>query len=364
MNVPMVLVIGHGPFASAAAKEIAAQGARAMLVRPRSPLPLGPIEGPQAQDEAEIVWLSGAPGDFRAGLRSGTEECEVTCGAVVMVPEIDVPRPAQAPHVVPVSQAVRDGVPADVARLAIVLGPHAPRSSFIKALECARRARALPHRPRVWMFAAEMCAYGLDEEVYRQAQAEGVIFVRTKGEISTVTELPLLVRAEDVPSGSELEVLPDLLILDDGALRSAVPPSIEPMSGWGVTAGHVSMGPTGTMREGVYLIASPSSDLLEAEALVRVRAAVTRAVSIALAPPDRAPFAVVVDRDRCSACLTCVRSCPFQAVRPGDEGKATVDAALCQACGVCVGVCPSRALSLPGDTAAAFSEVETKEGSN
>lgn len=364
MSVPTVLVVGHGPFAVAAAKEIVAQGSRAMLVRPRSPLPLEPVEGLEVQNGTKMVWLSGAPGHFRAGLRSAKEESEIACGAVVMVPDIDVPQTSSASHVLAISQAVRDGIPVGVGRIAIVLGSHAPRSSFIKALECARRTRALPHRPTVWVFAPEMCAYGRDEEAYRHAQAAGVLFVRTKADVTTETEPPLTVRTVDLPTGIELEILPDLLILDDVMFTSAVPPSVELATRDGFTAGHVSMGPTGTMREGVYLVDSPSSDLLETEALARVRAAVTRAVSIALHPPDRVPFAAVVDRDKCSACLTCVRSCPYQAVRPGDEGKATIDAALCQACGVCVSICPSRALSLPGDTVAAFSDLDTKGGSS
>lgn len=51
-----------------------------------------------------------------------------------------------------------------------------------------------------------------------------------------------------------------------------------------------------------------------------------------------------VDGERCSCCLTCVRLCPYKAVRI-EEGKAVVDADLCQGCGSCQAACPSRAMA-------------------
>ena len=52
----------------------------------------------------------------------------------------------------------------------------------------------------------------------------------------------------------------------------------------------------------------------------------------------------LVDEERCAACLTCVRICPF--------GVATIDktaimpAEKCQACGLCAAYCPAAAIAL------------------
>ena len=140
-----------------------------------------------------------------------------------------------------------------------------------------------------------------------------------------------------------MSIYPDLLVVD-GVPDPEDPLEPGPVQLNELTVGHVSMGPVATMREGVFLCFMAGGSL-DGESRTKIRAAASRAVTLALRPPIRS--AAVVDRDKCSACLSCVRICPFLAARPGDEGKAVIDSALCQACGVCVGGCPSRALSLP-----------------
>ena len=53
-----------------------------------------------------------------------------------------------------------------------------------------------------------------------------------------------------------------------------------------------------------------------------------------------------VDQERCSSCLTCVRTCPFHAPIIGKEGKAEVDIGVCQGCGMCAAACPSKAIQV------------------
>ncbi|MCX6027184.1 MAG: 4Fe-4S binding protein, partial [Chloroflexi bacterium] len=61
-----------------------------------------------------------------------------------------------------------------------------------------------------------------------------------------------------------------------------------------------------------------------------------------------------VDATKCTACLTCVRTCPFGVpeVREdligvgGVRGAAWIDPGRCQGCGTCTGECPARAIQL------------------
>ena len=54
-----------------------------------------------------------------------------------------------------------------------------------------------------------------------------------------------------------------------------------------------------------------------------------------------------VDQDKCAACLTCVRICPYEVptIDPVVK-KAVIEAAACQGCGVCVSECPAKAIVL------------------
>ena len=55
-------------------------------------------------------------------------------------------------------------------------------------------------------------------------------------------------------------------------------------------------------------------------------------------PSEEKPIEVL--RIRCAKCLTCVRSCPFDAISYDEENKISIDLNLCQLCGICAGVCP------------------------
>ena len=71
-----------------------------------------------------------------------------------------------------------------------------------------------------------------------------------------------------------------------------------------------------------------------------VKSCISAALSI-----DRG--AVVVDRDKCVGCLTCVLVCPFGAIAAGDDGAATkCELCLKNSCGspACVAGCPNRAI--------------------
>jgi thioredoxin reductase/coenzyme F420-reducing hydrogenase delta subunit/ferredoxin len=46
--------------------------------------------------------------------------------------------------------------------------------------------------------------------------------------------------------------------------------------------------------------------------------------------------------DKCAACLTCLRVCPFDI--PVVTDVARIDSALCQACGMCIAECPANAI--------------------
>lgn len=55
-------------------------------------------------------------------------------------------------------------------------------------------------------------------------------------------------------------------------------------------------------------------------------------------------MAAIIDKDKCTACGTCVDTCPVEAITLKE--KATVDKENCIDCGTCVDECPEGAISL------------------
>ncbi len=53
---------------------------------------------------------------------------------------------------------------------------------------------------------------------------------------------------------------------------------------------------------------------------------------------------VKIDEEKCTACGTCVDTCPVAALKI--DGKAKVDPDTCIDCGTCVDECPVEAISL------------------
>ncbi|MFH1657493.1 MAG: 4Fe-4S binding protein [bacterium] len=52
-----------------------------------------------------------------------------------------------------------------------------------------------------------------------------------------------------------------------------------------------------------------------------------------------------VDKEKCIGCGTCVQTCPNNAIKVGEDGKAEIDQEKCQNCGRCVEVCPMQAIA-------------------
>jgi len=53
----------------------------------------------------------------------------------------------------------------------------------------------------------------------------------------------------------------------------------------------------------------------------------------------------IVDKEACTACESCVDSCPVEAISM-DGDVAVVDVETCSDCGSCVDVCPVEAITL------------------
>ncbi len=346
-----VLVIGSGASSVVAALEVQRQGGKAVILHPPGDDGVRvKIPGVGEIGDATVRSLSGRPGNFVAHLQAGGREVSLECGAVILAIDGSSRPMASTTRVMSLS-AVLGGIPAAVGSAAMVLNAARPsRSSHIDAVKLAADLkRSLPCR-EVYIIAKEVMTMGSDEIHYLDAQLAGVIFIRTEGAPDIDAE-EMTVHAVDSASGAELEVRPDLIVLEDEQEVDAAPSGrgllVPPVDGGRLRQGNVGMGAASTIRGGVFLCGTAGRPLLVDELIISARAAATRAVTVA-APPPEAGKAAKVDAEKCSACLTCVRTCPYSAPRMSGEFKAVVLEDLCRSCGACVSMCPSRAITLEG----------------
>jgi MinD superfamily P-loop ATPase len=58
---------------------------------------------------------------------------------------------------------------------------------------------------------------------------------------------------------------------------------------------------------------------------------------------------VLIDKQACISCGTCVQVCAFDACQPVEGGRPLYDTEACLGCGVCIMPCPSGARTLARD---------------
>jgi heterodisulfide reductase subunit A-like polyferredoxin len=213
------------------------------------------------------------------------------------------------------------------------------------------------------LYNRDIRTYGFQETLYTQAREAGVVFVRyeegTRPQVSHNGRLRITVQDELL--GQRLALKPDLLVLSqalvpaDGSRELAETFKFScTLEGFFLEA-HVKLQPVDFPAEGIYLAGAAHYPKLLDETIAQAGAAAARAASI-LSKEQLEVGGVVaeVDPAKCTGCLTCVRICPFGAVRINPDlvgvgeiaGAAEVTAAACRGCGLCPAECPAKAIQL------------------
>jgi heterodisulfide reductase subunit A-like polyferredoxin len=233
--------------------------------------------------------------------------------------------------------------------------PYCSRVCCQMALKSALRLKAEAPRVRVTVLYRDLRAYGLLEEHYLRARRLGVRFLRFD-EARPPEVLPdgegLEVRTRVPPRGPDLALRADLVVLAAAIVPEEnrelaemlkVPRTAE---GFFLEA-HQKLRPVDFGSEGLFLCGLAHGPKRIDETIAQAEAAAARAATI-LARPHLQVGGVVsrVDPEKCSACLCCVRACPYQVPRINAEGAAEIEAAQCQGCGLCAAECPGKAIDL------------------
>jgi len=212
-----------------------------------------------------------------------------------------------------------------------------------------------PDRP-VYVWFKEIRTFGLLEEYYTQARELGVIFTRydndslpqvsANGSVAVAYRDPYLGR--DVKLPLDLLVLATPTIAAEGSSELSKLLKV-PLQGDGFfLEAHVKLRPVDFASEGIFLCGAAHYPKGIEESISQAYAAAGRAAAILAKPVIKAGGVVAeVDTEKCAACLTCVRICPYEVpIIDMETKKAKIEAAACQGCGVCVSECPVKAITL------------------
>ncbi|MDO9585038.1 MAG: FAD-dependent oxidoreductase, partial [Syntrophales bacterium] len=233
--------------------------------------------------------------------------------------------------------------------------PSCSRTCCATAIKNALKLRKLNPSVKISILYRDIRTYGLMEPYYAEARRQGIMFfrydpeegpdVKREGEILTIS-------FEDKILRERITLTPDLLILSSATIPREnkelanllkVPRNAE---GFFIEA-HMKLRPVDFASDGIYMAGGSHAPKLITEAISQAGAAVARACTI-LSKENLlvGGIVAVVEGERCAACLTCVRVCPYDVPVINAKGEAEIDIIKCKGCGTCAAECPARAIDL------------------
>jgi len=323
----------------------------------------------------ELMETGGFVGNFVSRLRGPKGEFEVRHGVTIIATggvEYRGPEYGYGSHPRILTQqefeqrlAEGQDLPDSVVMIQCV-GPAERYCSRICCTTALKNALMLKRRnpqARVTVLYRDIRTYGFKERIYNEARRAGVMFIRYDDEHRPEVEAAeaLQVRVWEPVLGRELTLRPELVVLSmpvvpsEGARELATRLKLPvDLDGFFLEA-HVKLRPVDFSSDGFFLAGMAHYPKFLGEAIAQAQAAAARAATVLSRDAlEVGGIVAQVDAEKCVACLTCVRICPYHVpqVRAdlsgvgGIVGAAYIEPAQCHGCGVCVGECPAKAIQL------------------
>ena len=365
MRTKNVVIIGAGVSGLEAAEQAARRGLHTVILEKTD----RPIKAPGvAMPSSRIVSMKGEAGNYVLTIEAGKKRESLECAAIVVATGGDW-SDARGPLV----DKSKDAMPLYRLRqdldeertpggTVVIVDTPDPKGAKMKAqdyawdeaLDCAIDIKSKSPSTEVYLLFQEMRASGLKEIEYKEAADLGVRFVRydrknppklvgkdqNRMEVTDLAQGETIALSFDVLAYASIAANPDNAAIAD-ALRIPLSPD------GGVRRGSIQRGPVATPRPGIFVCGSAMFPKSESAARAEGKAAGIMAAQYAgMGKTEYGGSVAEVDPEKCSACLTCVRTCPYEAPFIGTAGKAEIRLQMCQGCGMCVGICPSKAIDL------------------
>jgi len=235
--------------------------------------------------------------------------------------------------------------------------PYCSRICCSKSISLAIRCKENNPAANVFVLYRDVRTYGFLEDFYQEARVKGVIFVRydEKQKPKVYNSVRgITVTIKDHILGRNIIIHPEVI----GLATAILPPEDNvnlsrqyklPLNPDGFfLEAHMKLRPVDFATEGIFMAGIAHGPKNMEENITQAKAAAGRAATI-LSKENLASHGLVatVDTNKCAACLTCVRLCPFNVPRIV-ANVAVIEAVLCQGCGICAGECPNKAITLQG----------------
>ncbi|MDD1770730.1 MAG: 4Fe-4S binding protein, partial [Methanomassiliicoccales archaeon] len=335
-----VIVLGDGMRAVLSIGALVERGLDATLISPAMPLRLPPF-----MDEAlairlrsvektrtltgEAIEVDGAPGAFEV-LVEGEDAVGVRCGAILVA--FDTEDSIELADGMVGSKDLEElldtgRVPSSAAIIAGNWDPEAQTPPLDMAMNAASRMRAARGDCVITIVARDIVAKGTLEGRQLEAQRSGVRFVRS----------------EDVPIIA-LGPIPKVIVTDQvlGTLTLSASLIVDLRSGRNEASARacqvlgIATRPDGTPREAKVRLAAgeslkagvfvfdPWTEWCSGDVVLDAEAIASRIAELLGSGIEEGGPVAQVEEGKCSACLTCVRICPYGAPRMNDEMKASI----------------------------------------
>jgi heterodisulfide reductase subunit A len=213
------------------------------------------------------------------------------------------------------------------------------------------------------LYNRDIRTYGFLESHYTQAREAGVVYLRYSEDSAPLVagDGDLSITVHDEILGQPVTLHPDLLVLTEATIPAEGSRELAELLKFSCTLdgffleAHVKLQPVEFPSEGIFLAGTAHYPKLLDEVIAQAGAAAARAASILSKDTlEVGGVIAVVEPAKCTGCLTCVRICPFHAIRVNAAlrgvgniaGAAEISAAACRGCGLCAGECPAKAIQL------------------
>ena len=235
--------------------------------------------------------------------------------------------------------------------------PYCSRLCCTHTLKSALGLKERNPQMDVYVLYRDIRSYGFRETLYQEARKKGIIFMRYNlqdnlPEVGESVDGMLRVTVRDHVLQMPVEINPDLLVLATAVLPNENKDLFElfkvPINADGfLVEAHAKLRPVDFSSEGIFMAGLAHYPKALDESIAQARASVSRAMTILSRDSIMVGGVVAeVDPDKCAACVTCVRTCPYHIPYIGAEGHAVIEPAECHGCGCCVAECPGKAIQL------------------